>query len=36
MILYLFTFLAVIGFIVLLWATHELYESAKKNDWVIG
>ncbi len=36
MIIYFLTFGAIIGFIVLLWATHELYESAKKNDWVIG
>ena len=35
MIIYLFLFLGVIGLIGLTWTLHELYESAKKNHWVI-
>ena len=35
MIIYFFGFLAVIGLMVLTWTLHELYESAKKNHWVI-
>lgn len=35
MIIYLFLFLGIIGMIGVAWSAHELYKSAKKNNWVI-
>ena len=35
MIIYLFLSLGIIGVLGVLWSAHELYKSAKKNNWVI-
>jgi len=35
MIVYLFLFLGTVALLGLIWSGHELYKSAKKNNWVI-